>query len=295
MVQKRKYFSKINPGLFVFPIILVIIFSSCYSLRINEIDISNNLKENRKDKLKIIHISDIHIKDFNDKENIEELIKTINDLHGDIIVYTGDYGSLVEMKQGYEIFPKLKCRYKKYAVLGNHDYGDQEHAADNWKSDEDKKEMESQLKALYNRWGVELLLNESDTLNYNNHFVAVIGLKVFDPHHGFFDSNLDTAISNVNSIENKILLIHNPNFWSEKVTGKYDIKLSLAGHTHGGQFGIGFGNYKISPAKLMYPQWRGLYEKNNESLIVNTGIGIYGFPYRIGMDPEIIVIMLPLI
>lgn len=295
MFQKRKYFRKINPGLLVIPIILVIIFSSCYSLKIHEIDISGNLKVDRSDKLKIIHLSDIHIKDFNKKKNIEELIKKVNDLKGDIIVYTGDYGSLDEMKHGYEIFPKLKCGYKKYAVLGNHDYGDKEHAADNWKSEENKKEMESQLKALYNQWGFELLLNESDTLNYKNHLIAVVGLKVFDPHHGFFDSNLDTAVANVKSIENKILLIHNPNFWDENVAGKYDIKLSLAGHTHGAQFGIGFGDYKISPAQLMYPLWRGLYEKDNDLLIVNTGIGIYGFPYRIGMDPEIIVVMLPVI
>ena len=191
-------------------------------------------------------------------------------------------------------FPNLKCRYKKYAILGNHDYGDKERAGDNWKSEEDKKEKERQLKALYNDWGVQLLLNESDTLTYNNHLIAVVGLKVYDPHHGFFDSDLDTAIFNVKGIENKILLIHNPDFWNKEVVGKYDIKLTLAGHTHGAQIGIGFGDYKISPAQLMFSQWRGLYEKVNENLIVNTGIGTYGLPFRVGMNPEIIVVMLQL-
>ena len=110
MFQKRKFLKKIKKWIFVIPLILVIILSSCYSLRVNEIDISDNLEIGRSNKLKIIHLSDIHIKDFDDRENIEELIKTINDLQGDIIVYTGDYGSLDEMEQGYEIFPKFKVQ-----------------------------------------------------------------------------------------------------------------------------------------------------------------------------------------
>ncbi len=295
MIQKRKYFRRKIQWVSAILLTIFTLLLINNSLRINEIDISDNSKGNKADKLKIIHLSDIHIKDLEKTVNIEKLIKSINDLRGDIIVFTGDYGYFDEMKNGYKIFPKLKCRYKKYAVLGNHDYGAKEQARYNWKSEEDKKKKEEQLKALYKEWGVDLLLNESDTFSCNNHLIAVVGLKVYDPHHGYFDSNLDTAMYNMDRLKNKILLIHNPDFWNEEVVGKYDIKLTLAGHTHGGQIGIGIGNYKISPAQRMFSNWRGLYKKDNELLIVNTGIGTYRVPFRIGMNPEIILVTLPLL
>lgn len=295
MVQKRRNIKRNIQWILIIILIIIITPFINNSLHINEINACVDSKDNESDKLKIIHLSDIHIKDLEKTVNIEKLIKSINDLQGDIIVFTGDYGCLDEMKSGYEIFPRLKCKYKKYAVLGNHDYGVKEQARYNWKSEEEKKMKEGQLKALYNEWGIELLLNESDTFSYNNHLIAVIGLKVHDPHHGYFDSNLDTAIYNVIDLKNKILLIHNPDFWDEEAVGKYNIKLTLAGHTHGGQIGIGLGNFKISPAQLMFSKWRGLYKEDNELLIVNTGLGTYRIPFRYGMNPEIISISLSLL
>jgi predicted MPP superfamily phosphohydrolase len=70
----------------------------------------------------------------------------------------------------------------------------------------------------------------------------------------------------------------------------------LAGHTHGMQFGIEMKGVKWSPAKWIYKQWAGLYADDSFSirkyLYVNRGIGVIGYPGRVGILPEISLIEL---
>ena len=59
------------------------------------------------------------------------------------------------------------------------------------------------------------------------------------------------------------------------------------------QFGIEIpGFIKWSPIKYVYKQWAGLYQKDNQSLYVNRGLGYLGYPGRVGIMPEITVIEL---
>ena len=66
----------------------------------------------------------------------------------------------------------------------------------------------------------------------------------------------------------------------------------LAGHTHAMQFLISFFGHSWSPAKWKYAEWGGLYHEKNQALYVNIGLGMVGFPARIGATPEITVITL---
>jgi predicted MPP superfamily phosphohydrolase len=91
----------------------------------------------------------------------------------------------------------------------------------------------------------------------------------------------------------KILMSHDPSHWDAEVRTKYgDIDLTLAGHTHGAQFGVEMPGFKWSPVQYMYKQWAGLYEESNQKLYVNRGYGFIGYPGRIGILPEITVIEL---
>jgi hypothetical protein len=66
----------------------------------------------------------------------------------------------------------------------------------------------------------------------------------------------------------------------------------LSGHTHGLQFGIEIGNFRISPARLAYDQWADLYQLNNQFIYVNRGFGFLGYQGRVGILPEITILNL---
>jgi len=91
----------------------------------------------------------------------------------------------------------------------------------------------------------------------------------------------------------KILLSHDPSHWTEEVKGwNSKIDLTLAGHTHGMQFGIEIPGFKWSPVQFMYKYWAGLFEEAGRYLYVNRGFGFHAFPGRVGIWPEITVIKL---
>ena len=85
-------------------------------------------------------------------------------------------------------------------------------------------------------------------------------------------------------------MTHDPSHWGEIIIpNNYPIDLSMSGHTHGFQFGIETPGIKWSPAKWLYKQWAGLYqdEQSGRYLYVNRGLGVIGYPGRIGILPEI--------
>jgi hypothetical protein len=95
----------------------------------------------------------------------------------------------------------------------------------------------------------------------------------------------------------KILLSHDPSHWEKVVRdGHPEIDLTLSGHTHGFQFGVELKNFKWSFAQYLYKYWAGLYEtpagEKPRFLYVNRGLGMIGYPGRVGILPEITLITL---
>ena len=89
-----------------------------------------------------------------------------------------------------------------------------------------------------------------------------------------------------------IMLQHNPQMWRDKLVGKKNIDVMLSGHTHAFQIIIPFFGHQLSPARLVYREWGGLYNENGQHLYINTGLGMVGIPARVGATPEITVITL---
>ena len=78
-----------------------------------------------------------------------------------------------------------------------------------------------------------------------------------------------------------------------EVSAKYpQIDLTLAGHTHGMQFGVEIPGFKWSPVQYVYKEWAGLYQSNQQYLYVNRGYGYIGYPGRFGILPEITILTL---
>ena len=257
--------------------------------------IKHQLSFNRLPKdfngFKIAHISDFHCGSFDNREKLTYGINLINKQKPDIILFTGDMVNNIadEILPWKSLISSLNAPYGKYAVLGNHDYGDY----NSWNDDEEKVKNFKKLIALQNEMGFKLLNNKSEIIKINRSTIDLIGVENWGS--GFKQKgNLDIALANTKPNDFKILMSHDPTHWKEKVlTHKQHIDLTLSGHTHGMQFGIEIpGIIKWSPAKYRYKHWAGIYQELNQVINVNRGFGFLAYPGRVGIYPEITLITL---
>ncbi len=224
-----------------FFIILYGIFRSLYRFKVYHLKIKcKDLPKNFKG-LKIVQISDLHLGSFNFRYHIlDRAITIINHLQPDLILFTGDLVNNFawELKGWSSILKQLKAKKGKYAVLGNHDYGDYSH----WKTPDLKKSNFESIKYFYKKIGFKLLLNESDIIAINNEKIALVGVENWGnpPFKKYGD--LQRSLEHVKDITFKILLSHDPTHWNEEVVHLKKIALTLSGHTHGMQAGINLKN-----------------------------------------------------
>lgn len=240
------------------------------------------------DGLKIVHITDLHLGGFwGYEEEVEKIVKLINQQEPDLFVFTGDFVNNVsgEIDGFVHHLINIKSKLGSYSILGNHDYGDYIR----WENPEQKYKNLERLIHLQDSIGFKMLLNESVKIGIENDTINLIGVENWGhppfPKYG----NLTKATSNIDQNKFDILLSHDPTHWEAEVLNKTKIDLTLSGHTHGAQFGLEIDGIRWSPVSIRYDHWGGLYEKSNQKLYVSTGVGFIGFPGRIGMPPEIVV------
>lgn len=236
--------------------------------------------------LKVVQISDAHLGSFMDNfDDVSKGIEMINSLNPDLILFTGDLVNIEssEAEPWIPVFSKLKARFGKYSILGNHDYADYGNL-----TPEQREFSRKRLAEIHTEMGFDLLLNENRVLDINNEKLALIGVENWGK--GFKQQgDLAKAMRGIEGVSNRILLSHDPTHWEEQVLGKEEIQLTLSGHTHGMQMGLEIPSIglKLSPARLRYKRWGGLYTEEKQHLHVNRGFGFLGFPGRVGMAPEI--------
>ena len=244
------------------------------------------------EEYRIAVFSDFHLGNWNRKFKVMEKISDmINNTNPDIIIFCGDLiNNYNQETEGWEpYFNKLKSKDGMYAVLGNHDYGDYT----NWDSPEAKTKNLEQTEENIRNLGFRLLLNEHTELIKNSDTITLVGVENFGSGHFVDYSDLTKALQDTKPERKKMLITHDPNHWNAEVTDKRpDIFLSFSGHTHAGQIGYSRGKIHFSPASIIFPQWDGLYQQNDQFLYVNRGIGYVGIPIRIGVPPEITLIIL---
>lgn len=273
-------------GVLPFLVIAYGIFRTVYRFKVHHVTISSQKVPPNFHNFKIVQISDLHLGNFMYRFKIlKRAVKLINDLEPDLIVFTGDLVNNYawELRGWQRVFRNLSATSGKFAILGNHDYGDYSQ----WKSPEDKKANLVAIKQFYEDIGFQLLLNSTVYVSKNNDEIAIIGVENWGKPPFKQYGDLNKAMKNMRSVPFKILLSHDPSHWPEEVIQDTDIDLTLSGHTHGMQAGIQFKTRQWSPIKYKYEHWAGLYKKGEQYLYVNRGLGWLGFPGRLGMRPEI--------
>ncbi len=242
------------------------------------------------DGFTLTQISDVHAGSFTKPKEVQKGIDLINAQKSDLFVFTGDLvnNAASEIVPYIHLFSKIKAPFGQFSVLGNHDYGDYI----KWPTESDKIKNLNQLKAYHQELGFKLLLDEHVVLEKNGEKIILAGIENWGV--GFGErGNLNRALQHTAVNDFKILLSHDPSHWDAQVKNyPSKIQLSLAGHTHGMQFGIEAFGIKWSPVKYRYKHWAGIKTENNRYLNVNRGFGFLGFSGRIGIWPEITVIEL---
>lgn len=241
-------------------------------------------------ELKILAISDIHGGSHGvDEAKILEVVKKANSEIPDIIVLLGDYVSEnlehTEIKMPMAIVAEnlkgLKAKYGVYAVLGNHD---------GWYNDGD---VASQL----TRIGYKVLQNQAVVIEKDGKKLTLLGLKDHMKAENWqqFSNENRQVLTNIGDTGDVIALEHSPDILPI-VTGDLSIspnlRLMIAGHTHGGQVWLPVIGSPIIPSSYGQKYAYGHIRENGVDMFVTTGIGTSILPFRFMMPPEIAVLEL---
>ena len=239
------------------------------------------------DGFRIVQLSDMHLEMFEGQEEfIRSLVDSVNHTQPDLIVFTGDLVSRQsrELVPFMDILSQLKAPYGIMSILGNHDYSIYGPFHGSPKAIEDDLNL---LKDYQRQMGWDLLLNEHRFIRRDSVQIAVIGVENESMSGKVCRSDLPRAIEGVPDSCFKLLLTHDPYHWRNEVTQTTNIQLTLSGHTHAAHFRIG----DVSPSRLVYSEWRGLYRKGSQQLYISSGIGGM-LAFRLGAWPEINILTL---
>ena len=285
------YIARIGLNVYVVAVMLISAYITPRNFEVTHIQIPIAGLPASFDGYRIVQLSDIHLGSWNHKfHKLYSVVKLVNEQQPDIIVFTGDMvNNFAEEATGWRpYFLKLKARYGKYAILGNHDYGDYT----NWKNDSLRSENNRHIRQAITNFGFRLLLNEHVYLTCDSDSIMLAGVENPGNSKRANYSDLNKALRAANPKVPEILLMHDPSQWDNEVLHHTNIALTLSGHTHAGQLGIKIGKRLFSPSAFVFKYWAGLYKVDNQLLYVNRGIGYIGLPMYIGVQPEITVIEL---
>ena len=268
------------------------VFVGKYNFKVREKTIAFKDLPDSFDGLKVLQISDLHVGSWDNKEAIEKGIEMINAQEYDILLFTGDFVNTLatEADPWIGALQKIKTpKYGKFAVLGNHDYGEYV----KWDTEAAKEANFVAIKNNIEKSGFKLLLNENVVLKNNNDSIYLLGVENWGLNFKKA-GDLKKTSENVPTDAFKIVMTHDPSHWdAEIVNHQQKYQLTLSGHTHGMQFGFDIPRVlEWSPAEYIYPEWGGLYNKGHQYIYVNRGFGFHAYSGRVGIWPEITVLEL---
>jgi predicted MPP superfamily phosphohydrolase len=210
----------------------------------------------------IVQISDLHVGATIGKKYVQDVVERTNALQPDLIVLTGDIGDGHPEKHWEDIKPMggLRARHGVFYVSGNHEtYWN----LNGWMT-------------VMNNLKFVILMNRGKMIDHDGVSFYVGGVS--DP--AALAPDPSAVYEGGRGADFKLLLSHRPGIALEASRLGFD--LTLAGHTHGGQFFP--WTYAV---KLVHQFSKGLHPVNEMWIYVSQGTGSWGPLIRLGSDPEI--------
>lgn len=230
--------------------------------------------------LRLAHLSDLHAGPLVGAQVLRRWRELTERERPDLLLFTGDLvdSRPEELASLLEAFRGVPAPHGAFAVLGNHDYFD------------DPRPIWRDLEAA----GIRCLENESALVLRGGAILAVMGLQDPMARNGRFrrmvfgpgPRPMDAA-RNLPGDAFRICLNHRPSEWERALEAR--ARLTLSGHTHGGQINPIPG---LSSAHLIGPRTQGLFREGDDLLYVSRGLGVVGLPLRIAAPPEIPILTL---
>lgn len=238
--------------------------------------------------LRIVALSDLHaMQPWMPVSRIERIVERANALAPDLIVLLGDYVAGMQRFR-YDTVPiadwakalgALRAPLGVYSVLGNHDW---------W---EDAKGVRAGLENA----GIAVLENEAVKLSKDGRRFWLAGLGdqlAMRQRAGGFRGvdDLPATMAQISGDDDPaILLAHEPDVF---VRVPARVTLTLSGHTHGGQVLLPFVGRPVVPSRFGERFAYGHIVEGGRHLIVSSGLGLSGLPFRFMVPPEIAAITL---
>ncbi|MBA3816382.1 MAG: UDP-2,3-diacylglucosamine diphosphatase LpxG [Parachlamydiaceae bacterium] len=265
---------------------------------------------------KVLQFSDLHLNEHVKNSFLEKLVKTIDALKPDLIVFTGDFLCYSELNDR-ERLHKLLCQFKAphgcYAIFGNHDYEEYVSINDEGVYDVIENSSPSLIRGFKRLFKTTTLKKRISTraLTIGSHMPLIemlattpfnllqnktVGIVVNDAilnlcgcgEYMLGDFKPHVAFANYDSIHPGIILVHNPD--AVPHLKDYPGDVVLCGHTHGGQVNLPWIGKKFTLLENMQFK-KGLFSLHEKWVYVNRGIGSV-IPFRWLSPPELLLLTL---
>lgn len=218
--------------------------------------------------LNVAVASDIHLGTIIGSERLDKIVRTINDLNPDLILFPGDIvdedlAPVIRQNLG-ETLRLLKAKYGVFAITGNHEYIGGVEEACTYLAEHKIRVLRDEAVTI--RDGITLVGREDRSINQ---FAGKRRKLLSEIVDGAADSSV------------LIVMDHQPFGLDEAVAQGADLQLS--GHTHHGQL----WPFQLITNAIYEVSW-GYKKKGETQFYVSSGAGTWGPPVRLGNTPEII-------
>ena len=223
--------------------------------------------------LRIAQVTDIHLGSFVPEWLLERAIGMANDARPDVTFVTGDLISVKgdPLDKCLELLRGLKAPAGVFGCCGNHEiYAD----------------AQSYVAREGLRYGMRFLRNESAELRFGNAVLNLAGVDYQRRGTPYLVNAEELVVPGAFNL----LMSHNPDVFPVAAAKGY--RLTVAGHTHGGQIQFEIIHPSLNIARFATPFVYGAYEHGDDRMYVSRGVGTIGVPARVGAPPEVVCLRL---